>query len=179
MLFFRQFAIFAYTLWALLAHGALFIKGPQSLVPPPQNSFLQAWARAQRAPPPLLGAPLFMRPASCSDVVSVLIWKKLLLLHDSRCWFDVSWNFGCCPRRDPLDDFPCNKLLGQYLMTAASCSGSISQAILVKYFFKNVHGRRKRGPGAGLVYHDNCGGNFPAVEQITSPVTGFAPAVKT
>ena len=43
VLFFRQFAIFACTLWALLALGALFRKGPQDLVPPPRNSFLQAW----------------------------------------------------------------------------------------------------------------------------------------
>ena len=42
---FRQFSIFAYTLWALLALGALFRKGPQGLVPPPppRNSFIQAW----------------------------------------------------------------------------------------------------------------------------------------
>ena len=40
---FRQFAIFAYTVWALLALGALFRKGPQGLVPPPpRNSFLRA-----------------------------------------------------------------------------------------------------------------------------------------
>ena len=49
MLFFRLFAIFTYTLWALLMLGALFRKGPKDLIPPPRNSSLQAWMQPTRA----------------------------------------------------------------------------------------------------------------------------------
>ena len=50
MLCFSQFAIFTYTLWALLAFGALFRKSPRG-PPPPSTSelILQAWSRSPEA----------------------------------------------------------------------------------------------------------------------------------